>query len=195
MSRPREADQVIEIRPADRWPSLELGELWRNLEVVYILALRETKVRYKQRIAGMGWVVIQPLLTMVVFTLLFDRLTRIPTGDTPYPPFALVALVPWTYFAHALTRCTMCLVENQALIKRVYFPRLTLPMASVIAGLVDFTVAFGVLAVVLLAFGIYPGLAALTLPLYLVLCMMTALGAGLWLAAITMVFPVSSSGV
>lgn len=104
--------EVVEIRPAEGWPRLGLGEVWRDPRIIYILALRETKVRYKQRYAGMGWSILQPLLTMVVFTVLFDRLAKIPTGGTAYPPFALAALVPWTYFVHALGRCTTCLVEN-----------------------------------------------------------------------------------
>lgn len=180
----RAAEEVVEIRPTEGWPRLELGEVWRNLEVVYILALRETKVRYKQRVAGMGWSILQPLMTMVVFTVLFDRLTKVPTGGTPYPPFALAALVPWTYFSHALTKCTICLVENQALLTRVYFPRLILPLSAVIAGLVDFSIAFVLLVLVLLGYGIYPTLAVLALPFYLLLAVLTALGIGLWLAAI-----------
>ncbi len=185
--QPLNAD-VVEIRPAEAWPRLELDEVWRSLRVVYILALRETKVRYKQRYAGMGWSILQPLLTMVVFTVLFDRLTKVPTGGTPYPPFALAALVPWTYFVHALNRCTTCLVENQGILTRTYFPRLTLPIAAVVACLVDFSIAFVVLLIVLLGYGIYPGLAILTLPFYLLLAMMTALGAGLWLSAINVEF-------
>jgi lipopolysaccharide transport system permease protein len=184
MSAPTDSDEILEIRPSQGWPRLELGEVWRNLEIIYILALRETKVRYKQRFVGMGWSVLQPLVTMVVFTVLFDRLAKVPTGGPPYPPFALAALVPWTYFSHALTKCTTCLVENEALLTRVYFPRLILPLSAVIAGLVDFFIAFVLLMIVLLAFGIYPGVAILALPFYLVLGVLTALGIGLWLSAI-----------
>jgi lipopolysaccharide transport system permease protein len=176
--------RVVEIRPASGWPHLELRETWRNLEVIYLLVLRDTKVRYKQTLVGVGWSLLQPLLTVLVFTLLFARLVHVPTGGVPYPPFALAALVPWTYFAHALTKCTICLVDNQELVKRIYFPRLVFPIAAVLAGLVDLAVALVLLAVVLFAYGIAPGAPLLALPLFVLLAVVTALGAGTWLAAL-----------
>jgi lipopolysaccharide transport system permease protein len=176
--------EVVEIRPPSGRPRLELRELWRSLEVIYLLVLRDTKVRYKQTLVGVGWSVLQPLLTAGVFTLLFARLVHVPTGGLPYPPFALAALVPWTYFAHALTKCTICLVDNQELVKRIYFPRLALPIAAALAGLVDFAIALALLALVLAAYGIVPGLALLALPLFIGLALLTALGAGTWLAAV-----------
>jgi lipopolysaccharide transport system permease protein len=184
VNAPRPEVPVVEIRPASGWPHLELRELWRNLEVIYLLVLRDTKVRYKQTLVGVGWSVLQPLLTVLVFTLLFARLVHVPTGGVPYPPFALAALVPWTYFAHALTKCTICLVDNQELVKRIYFPRLVLPLAAVLAGLVDLAIALGLLAVVLFVYGIAPGTALLALPLFVLLAVVTALGAGTWLAAL-----------
>jgi lipopolysaccharide transport system permease protein len=174
----------VEIHPSRGWPRLELGELWRNLEVVYLLVLRDTKVRYKQTLVGVGWSVLQPLLTVLVFTLLFSRLVKVPTGGVPYPAFALAALVPWTYFVHALTKCTVCLVENQELVKRIYFPRLAFPLAAVLAGLVDFAIALVLLAVVLAVYGVVPGLPLLALPGFVLLAVLAALGAGSWLAAV-----------
>jgi lipopolysaccharide transport system permease protein len=183
--RPEDAvGRVVEIRPPSGRPRLELRELWHSLEVIYLLVLRDTKVRYKQTLVGVGWSVLQPLLTVAVFTLLFARLVQVPTGGVPYPAFALAALVPWTYFAHALTKCTICLVDNQDLVRRIYFPRLALPIAAVLAGLVDLVIALALLALVLAAYGIVPGLALLALPLFVGLAVLTALGAGSWLAAV-----------
>lgn len=184
MNAPRPEGPVVEIRPPSGWPRLELLELWRNLEVIYLLVLRDTKVRYKQTLVGVGWSVLQPLLTVLVFTLLFARLVHVPTGGWPYPPFVLAALVPWTYFAHALTKCTICLVDNQDLVKRIYFPRLVFPIAAVLAGLVDLAIALVLLAVVLAVYGIVPGAPLLALPLFVLLALLTALGAGTWLAAL-----------
>ena len=129
----REVLQCCEIRPASGWPSLELAEVWRHLELIYLLIVRDTKVRYKQSLVGIGWALLQPLLTVIVFTVLFDHLVKVPTEGVPYPIFALTALVPWTYFVHALTKTTICLVTNTALITRVYFPRLVLPISAVLA--------------------------------------------------------------
>lgn len=175
---------VVEIRPVEAWPRLNLGEVWENLRVIYILALRETKVRYKQRYAGMAWSVLQPLLTMIVFTVIFGRFAKVPTEGSPYPPFALAALVPWTYFVHAFTKSTTSLADQRGLLTKTYFPRLSLPIAAVVAGLVDFVIAFVVLVLVLLGYGIYPSAAVFVLPFYLALAVATALGVGLWLSAI-----------
>jgi len=175
---------VAEIHPPHGRPELGLRELWDHLEVVQLLVLRDIKIRYKQSLIGVGWALLQPLLTVVVFTFLFARVVQVPTGGTPYPPFVLAALVPWTYFVHALTKCTICLVDNHELIKKVYFPRLALPLAAVLAALVDFVIASLLLAGVLLVYGIAPGWSLLAFPCFTLLMTGAALGPGVWLAAL-----------
>ena len=180
----REVLQCCEIRPASGWPSLELTEVWRHLELIYLLIVRDTKVRYKQSLVGIGWALLQPLLTVVVFTVLFDHLVKVPTEGVPYPIFALTALVPWTYFIHALTKTTVCLVTNTALITRVYFPRLVLPISAVLAGLVDFVISFGLLLIMLVVYGIRPTATVVVLPFFLLLGILAAFSCGLWLSAL-----------
>ncbi len=174
----------IEIRPPSGWLKLELGAVWKHAEIIYILALRDIKVRYKQSLAGVGWAIIQPLLTMIVFTAVFAGVVRVPTDGSPYPLFSLAALVPWSYFVHAITKSTTCLVVDKDLITRVYFPRLVLPVSAVVGGLVDFGIAFALLVILLLAYGVAPTAAVLLLPLFLLLAMLTALALGLWLSAV-----------
>lgn len=176
--------KTIEISPPSGWLKLELGAVWQHLEIIYILALRDIKVRYKQSMAGIGWAIIQPLLTMIVFTAVFAGVVRVPTEGSPYPLFSLAALVPWSYFVHAITKATTCLVTDRDLVTRVYFPRLVLPVSAVIGGLVDFVIAFALLIILLLAYGAAPTAAVILLPLFLLLAMLTALALGLWLSAL-----------
>jgi lipopolysaccharide transport system permease protein len=173
-----------EIHPPSGWLKLELGAVWKHTDIIYILALRDIKVRYKQSLAGVGWAVIQPLLTMIVFTAVFAGVVRVPTDGSPYPLFSLAALVPWSYFVHAITKATTCLVVDKNLITRVYFPRLVLPVSAVVGGLVDFAIAFTLLVILLLVYGAAPTAAVLLLPLFLILAILTALALGLWLSAL-----------
>lgn len=172
------------IRPSRGWSPLDLKELWRYRELVYFLTWRDVKVRYKQTALGASWAVIQPVFTMVVFSLFFGRLAGVPSDGLPYPIFSYAALVPWTFFSNGVTQSANSMVSNQNLVRRVYFPRLAIPLASILAGLVDFAIAF----VVLVGMMIYYG-TALTpqvvwvLPL-LLLALVTALGVGLWLSAL-----------
>ncbi len=173
-----------EISPPSGWPRVALGGVWEHIQIIYILALRDLKVRYKQSIIGVGWAVIQPLLTMVVFTAIFAGVVKVPTDGSPYPLFSLCALVPWSFFVNAITNSTTCLVSNQTIITRVYFPRLVLPIAAVVVGLVDFFIAFGLLFIMLFVYGVVPTLAVLLLPVFLIFAILTALALGLWLSAL-----------
>jgi lipopolysaccharide transport system permease protein len=174
---------IIRIEPASGWMPLRLGELWEYRELFYFLTWRDIKVRYKQTLLGASWAIIQPLFTMLVFSLFFGRLAGIPSDDIPYPIFAFAALVPWTFFANSLSQASNSLVQGSNLIKKVYFPRLALPISSVLAGIVDFFLAFGVLIVMMAIYGIAPTWRVIVLPLLLLLAFITALGVGLWLSA------------
>jgi lipopolysaccharide transport system permease protein len=175
---------IVHIRPGRGWASLELGELWQYRELLYFLVWRDIKVRYKQTALGASWAVIQPFGTMVVFSLFFGRLAGIPSDGVPYPVFAYAALVPWTFFAQGLSQSANSLVASQDLIKKVYFPRLAIPAASVLAGLVDFAIAFFVLAAMMLYFGIVPTPRILLIVPLLALAFVTSLGVGLWFSAL-----------
>ncbi|MEK7276056.1 MAG: ABC transporter permease [Chloroflexota bacterium] len=175
---------VLVIQPSRGWVSLRLRELWEYRELLYFLVWRDVKVRYKQTVLGAAWAIIQPFFTMVVFSIFFGRLAKIPSDGLPYPIFAYTALLPWQLFAHALSESANSLVGNQGLITKVYFPRLVIPISSVLAGLVDFAVAFVILLGMLLYYGITPTAAIVTLPLFLLLAIATALGVGLWLSAL-----------
>jgi len=181
--RPDHAD-TFRIEPARGWTSLSLGELWQYRELLYFLTWRDVKVRYKQTVLGAAWAIIQPLFLMVVFSLFFGRLARVPSDGVPYPVFTLCALLPWQLFSHALTESSNSVVGNQNLITKVYFPRLVIPIASVLGGVIDFVIAFGLLLVLMLYYGIAPGLPIVTLPGFILLALLTALGVGLWLAAL-----------
>lgn len=176
--------EISYISPPRGWPRLELGEVWRNFDIVLILAQRDIKVRYKQSFAGIGWAIIQPLLTMVVFTAVFAGVVNVTTHDSPYPLFSLAALVPWSYFVHAITKATTCLITDRNLITRVYFPRLVLPLSAVIGGLVDFFIAFALLLIMLLIYSSAPTAKVLLLPFFLIFAILTALALGLWLSAL-----------
>ena len=162
----------------------QLRELWQSRELLYFLAWRDFKVRYKQTLLGAAWAVIQPLFTMVVFSIFFGYLGKMPSDGIPYPVFTYCALLPWSLFAHALNESSNSLVNNQNLITKVYFPRLIIPMAPLFVGLVDFGIAWIVLIGMMLFYGIVPGLAALATPLFVLLALLTALAIGMWLSAL-----------
>jgi len=174
----------VVIRPSTGWTGVSLRDLWAYRELLYFLAWRDIKVRYKQTALGVIWVVIQPLFAMLVFSVFFGRLAGMPSGGVPYPVFAFCALLPWQLFAHALTESSASLVTNQNLITKVYFPRLIIPLAPVLASLLDFLIAFGLLLGMLAYYRITPTLWVWTLPLFLLLAIALAIGVGLWLAAL-----------
>jgi lipopolysaccharide transport system permease protein len=171
------------IDPSTGWAPLRLGELVAYRELVYFLVWRDVKVRYKQTALGVAWAVLQPLLAMFVFSLFFGRLAAMPSDGLPYPVFNLAGLVPWTFFVFGLTEAANSLVGSRHLITKVYFPRLAVPLAPVLAGLVDFSIAFVLLLLVMAWYGIVPGLAVLAVVPLILLAFVTALGVGLWLAA------------
>jgi lipopolysaccharide transport system permease protein len=173
------------IRPAGRWPKLEPKELWHYRGLLFFLVWRDIKVRYAQTVLGAGWAVLQPVLTMAVFTVIFGRFANIPSDGVPYSVFSLAALVPWTYFSAALSGASTSLVSSANLLTKVYFPRLVVPLAPVFAGLVDLAIGIVILLVFMLANGITPAPAALVIIPVLVLGMiLTAAGVGSWLAAL-----------
>lgn len=189
LALPRRPDQngapMLVIEPARRWPRLGIAELWAYRGLFFFLVWRDVKVRYAQTVLGAGWAVLQPVLTMLVFTVIFGEFANIPSDGVPYAVFSLAALVPWTYFSNALTGASGSLVSSTNLITKVYFPRLVIPFAPVLAGLVDLGIAFVILLAVMLAYGIVPGAATLlVLPVLVLGAMMTAAGVGCWLAAL-----------
>jgi lipopolysaccharide transport system permease protein len=179
-----EATPVIRIEPSRGWVSLKLHELWEYRELLYFLTWRDIKVRYKQTVLGAAWAIIQPFFTMVVFSLFFGKLAKIPSDGIPYPIFCYTALVPWTFFANGLSQSSNSLVGSANLIKKVYFPRLVVPISSVFSGVVDFVLAFVVLIGMILFYGIIPTINIFWLPFLLLLSFVTALGVGLWLSAL-----------
>ena len=172
------------IEPTRGAAPLDLRELWEYRELLYFLVWRDVKVRYKQTALGAAWAILQPVLTMIVFSIFFGNLAKVPSDGVPYPIFTYAALLPWQLFAHALTESANSLVTNQHLVTKVYFPRVVIPAAAVLAGLVDFAIAFVVLLGLMLFYGIVPTLAILTLPFFVVLAIATALALGLWLSAL-----------
>jgi lipopolysaccharide transport system permease protein len=181
---PDSSTQLIRIEAARAWPSLKLGELWGYRELVYFLIWRDIKVRYKQTVLGAGWAIVQPLFTMLLFSLFFGRLAKVPSDGIPYPLFSFTALVPWTYFASGLTQASNSLVGNSTLIKKVYFPRLAIPTAKVLSALLDFGLAFILLLGMTFYYRLHPSFRILWVPLFLLLAMVTALGAAFWLSAL-----------
>jgi lipopolysaccharide transport system permease protein len=179
---------VIQIRPSRGWVSLKLDELWEYRELLYFLVWRDIKVRYKQTVLGVAWAIIQPFFTMLVFSLFFGRLAKVPSDGIPYPIFSFAALVPWTFFANGLSMASNSLVDSANLIKKVYFPRLAIPLATVLSGVVDFVLAFVMLLGMMLYFGIVPTIHVVWLPLLLVLALITSLGVALWLSAMNVQF-------
>lgn len=176
---------TLVIEPTGRWPKVDLRELWAYRGLFWFLVWRDVKVRYAQTVLGAGWAILQPVLTMLVFTLVFGMFARIPSDGVPYAVFSLAALVPWTYFSTALSGASNSLVSSTNLITKVYFPRLVIPFAPVLAGLVDFAIACVILLGVMVAYGIIPGvLSLLVVPVLLLAMIATAAGVGCWLAAL-----------
>lgn len=176
------------IRPVQGWAPLELKELWVYRELLYFLVWRDLKVRYKQTVLGAAWAVIQPLASMLIFSIFFGRLAGMESDGAPYPLFAFTALVPWMYFANGVTQASNSLVDNERIISKVYFPRLLMPAAAVLSGLVDFAIAFTVLVGFLFWYGQAPSLALLAVPFLILLAATTALAVGLWLSALNVQF-------
>jgi lipopolysaccharide transport system permease protein len=178
------APVVTVIQSTQGQVALKLAELWRFRELLFFLVWRDVKVRYKQTLLGASWAILQPLATMIIFTVIFGRLAKLPSDGVPYPVFALAALVPWTFFANALGQATNSLVGSANLITKVYFPRLIIPTASILAGLVDFAISFAFLVCAYIYYGIVPSARVLTLPLFLLLALVFSFGFGFWLSAL-----------
>ena len=172
------------IEPPKGWAALDLGELWKFRELLFFLTWRDIKVRYKQTALGAAWAILQPVLTMVVFSIIFGGLAKLPSEGIPYPIFTFTALLPWQLFAFALTQSSNSLVGDQRLISKIYFPRLVVPFSSVLAGVVDFGIAFLVLVGMMVFYGIGLTLSVLWLPVFLLLALASALAIGLWLSAL-----------
>jgi lipopolysaccharide transport system permease protein len=172
------------IEPSKGWFSLKLGELWTYRELLYFLVWRDVKVRYKQTAIGAAWAILQPFMTMVIFSMVFRKFANVPSDGLPYSVFAYTALLPWTLFSGALTRASTSIVGQASVISKVYFPRLIVPLAATISGVLDFAVAFLLLIAMMIWYGILPGWEILSLPLFLLLALTTALSVGLWLSAL-----------
>jgi lipopolysaccharide transport system permease protein len=191
-----EDELVLFIRPSRGWSAINLKEIWHFRELVYFLIWRDVKVRYKQTALGAAWAIIQPFLTMVVFTIFFGKLAKIPSDNVPYPIFSYTGLLPWGLFVKALSDTGHSLVSHRAMITKIYFPRLVIPLASVLSGVVDFALAFFVLIGIMIYYNYAPGStyqinitpSVLTLPLFLILTLITALGVGLWLSALNVIY-------
>jgi lipopolysaccharide transport system permease protein len=183
--KPSEFDdiKIVRIRPSKGWVSLKLRDLWEYRELLYFLVWRDVKVRYKQTALGAAWAIIQPVMTMVVFSLFFGKLGKIPSDGVPYPIFSFAALVPWTFFANGLTHGSASMVGSANLIKKIYFPRLAIPISAVASGVIDFALAFAVLLLMMFYYGIFPTARMVWLPAFLLLALVTSLGVSLWLSA------------
>jgi lipopolysaccharide transport system permease protein len=179
---------VLRITPPSRWWVIPTAELWAYRELLYFFVWRELKVRYKQTVVGAAWAVVQPFLTMLIFSLFFGKLANIPSGGLPYPIFYYSALLPWMYFAASVQNATNKIVENQNVITKVYFPRLILPISGTLSGLIDFGISFLMFVVIMSYYRIRPGWAILMLPVFLLLAVLTALGVGLWLSALNSIY-------
>lgn len=175
---------IIRIEPSKGWVPPEVRNLWEYRELLYFLSWRDIKVRYKQTVLGAAWAIVQPLITMGIFTVIFGQLAKIPSNGIPYPVFSFCALLPWNYFAGAFGRSSGSLVANAHLISKVYFPRLVIPISSLLSGLLDFAIAFVVLIGLMVWYNVTPTIAILWMPLFLLMAVATALGVGLWLGAL-----------
>lgn len=175
---------IIRIEPSKGWVPFEVRNLWEYRELLYFLSWRDIKVRYKQTVLGAAWAIVQPLITMGIFTVIFGQLAKIPSNGIPYPVFSFCAILPWNYFAGAFGRSSGSLVANAHLISKVYFPRLVIPISSLLSGLLDFAIAFVVLIGLMVWYNVTPTIAILWMPLFLLMAVATALGVGLWLGAL-----------
>jgi len=174
----------VKIRPSAPFYALELGQLVEYRELLFFLIWRDVKVLYKQTLIGAAWAIIQPVMTMVIFTIVFSRFAKVSSEGFPYPVFAFAALLPWQYFASAVTRSGTSLVGSSNLISKIYFPRLIIPISAAVAPLVDFSIAFLILVAMMIFYGIQPTWHLLTLPIFLFIAFITALGVGLWVSAL-----------
>jgi lipopolysaccharide transport system permease protein len=181
-------ENVLILRPSRGWGSLNLRDLWVYRELIYFLTWRDLKVRYKQTALGASWAILQPVLSMVVFTIFFGGILNVSSGEVPYPIFSYTALLPWTMFSKALADAGRSLVMNRNMITKIYFPRLVIPLSSVLASVVDFLIAFVVLIGMMWYFKITPTATVWSLPLLLILAVITALGVGLWLSALNVLY-------
>ena len=181
-------ESILRIRPSPGWRHLNLQELWKYRELLFYLSWRDIKVRYKQTVLGAAWAIIQPFMTMVVFSLFFGKLAKMPSDGIPYPLFAFAALVPWTFFANGLAQSSNSLLQNSSMLKKIYFPRLIIPISTIVSGVVDFVVAFVVLILMMSYYGIFPSANIVWVPFLLLLVVVTALGIGLWLSALNVQF-------
>lgn len=179
---------LVVIEPSKGWIPLNLRDLWHYRDLLYILTMRDIKVRYKQTALGALWAIIQPLFTMLIFTLFFGRLAGMPSGGIPYPLFAYAGLLPWTFFSNAVTNSGNSLVGNSSLITKIYFPRMIIPMASVASGLLDFFIAFGLLVVLMFYYGVGLTVNILMLPVPVILTALLAIGVGMWMSALNVKF-------
>jgi len=175
-------------QPSKGWAWPKFRELWEYRELLFFFVWRDIKVRYRQTVMGVLWAIIQPIFTMVIFSLFFGRLAKVPSDGLPYPIFSYAALVPWTFFATALTQASNSLVLSANMVKKIYFPRLTMPIATVLAGVIDFVLAFVVLLGMMLFYGLLPTINVLWLPFFLLLALITSLGVSLWLSAMNVQF-------
>ncbi len=178
----------VRIAPSSGWAFAKFKELWNYRELVYFLVWRDIKVRYKQTVLGLAWAILQPLMTMVVFSVFFGKLAQVPSDGIPYPIFSYAALVPWTFFTYGLNQGANSLVSSSQMLKKIYFPRLAMPLSAVFSGLVDFVLAFGVLLLLMIYYGFAPTLNTLWLPLFMLLAVIATVGVCLWLAAMNVQF-------
>jgi homopolymeric O-antigen transport system permease protein len=181
---PETDTRLTVIRPASRWPRVDLPELWRYRELLAIFVWRDLKVRYKQTVIGAGWAIFQPILTAVVYTLVFGRFAKFPSGRLPYPIFAFSGVLAWQYFASAMNVSSVSVVTNSGLVTKVYFPRLLIPLGAVLVPLVDFILALAVLAAMMFWYSTFPGTTIVFAPFFILLAFITALGIGLTLSAL-----------
>jgi lipopolysaccharide transport system permease protein len=187
-NHPGEPLEHLHIEPANGFVTLKISELWEYRELLYFLVWRDVKVRYKQTALGAAWAIIQPVMTMIVFSVFFGKLGKLSSDGVPYPIFAFAALVPWTLFSNGLTQAANSLVGSSNLIKKVYFPRLIIPVAAILAGIVDFLFALFVLLILMVFYGITPTINIVFLPLFLVLTIVAALSVSLWFSALNVEF-------
>ena len=188
LSLSREKAPLVLIKPSHGWVSLKLRELWEYRGLLYFFTWRNIKIRYKQTVLGAAWAIIQPFFTMVIFSIFFGKLAKVPSDGIPYPIFAYAALVPWHFFANGITQSSSSMVTSGNLIKKVYFPRMIVPLSAVLSGAVDFVLAFVVLVAMMVFYGIYPTANVVWLPLLLLLAFVASLGVGFWFSALNVQF-------
>ena len=187
MTYPMRAHRTV-IKPSVGWPSIDLKEIWAYRELLGILAWRDVSVRYKQSVVGIGWAIIQPVMTMIIFTIIFGKFAKLPSEGIPYPVFTYCALLPWSYFARSLGDSSDSLVGSAHLITKIHFPRIILPVSKVFAGLIDLSIAFIILVGMMVWYRILPTAGILLLPVFIVIAMLASLGVGLWLTALNVLY-------